>query len=318
MKHSKTYFIILLFLFSATTVTAQESDEWIATESFSYPVEEFKDLEVKFSYGLGSLEIKPNESSPTIEGMVKYNEREVRPVVKFDSFGTTGVFTIKVRDKDEIRRHSKRRHNDDNDDDDDHYEYNFEFNDLLFGELKNRHENEMNFKLPTNVRTDLSLNFGLGSAELDLTNIRISDLVIDCGLSEVEIEINERNPIKCKSIYIDNGLGDLSTIGLGNLRADYISIDVGLGSADIDLRGEDITDMEVDVDVGLGSMDMTLPADANIKIYVNDSFLSSVNVIGLVKKKKKEWISADWKKSRPTIEVDVSVGMGSIDIYLDD
>lgn len=317
MKHTETYFIIILFLLAVTTVTAQESDEWIATESFSYPVEEFEDLEVNFSYGLGSLEIKANESSSILEGMVKYNEREVRPVVKFNSYGTTGVFTIKVRDKDEMRR-NRKHHRNDNDDDDDHYEYNFEFNDLRFGKLKDRHENEMDFKLPTNVPTDLSLNFGLGSAELDLTNIRISNLVIDCGLSEVEIEINKRNPIKCKSIYIDNGIGDLSAIGLGNLRADYISIDVGLGSADIDLRGEDITDMEVDVDVGLGSMDMTLPADANIKIYVNDSFLSSVNVIGLVKKKKKEWISADWKKSRSTIEVDVSIGMGSIDIYLDD
>ncbi|MEE9189362.1 MAG: hypothetical protein V3U16_01165 [Candidatus Neomarinimicrobiota bacterium] len=317
MKHSKTYFIILLlFLFTLTAVTAQESDEWITTESFSYSVEEFDDLEVNFSYGLGSLEINPNESSPTIEGMVKYNERDVRPVAKFDSYGNTGVFTIKVRDKDEIRRHKKHRRDDD--DDDDHYEYDFEFNDLRFGKLKDRHENEMDFTLPTNIRTDLSLDFGLGSAELDLSNIRISNLVIDCGLSKVEIEINERNPIKCKSIHIDNGLGDLSASGLGNIRSEYISIDVGLGSADIDLRGEDITDMEVDVDVGLGSMDMILPGDANIRIYVNDSFLSSVNVIGLVKKKKKEWVSSDWRNSRPTIEVDVSIGMGSIDIYLDD
>jgi hypothetical protein len=318
MKNSKTHIIFLLILFAAAVVTAQESDEWITTESFTYPVEEFEDLEVNFSYGLGSLEISPNESTPIIEGFVKYNERELRPVVKFDSFGTTGVFAITVKDKDDVRRRSKHRHDDDDDDDHDHYDYDFEFNDLRFGKLKDRYENEMNFSLPTNIRTDLSLDFGLGSAELDLTNISISNLIIDCGLSDVEIEINEKNPIRCKSIHIDSGLGDLSAGGLGNVRADYISVDVGLGSAEIDLRGDDITDMEVDVEVGLGSMDMILPEDANLRVYVDDSFLSSVNVIGLVKKKKKEWISSNWKNSRPTVEVNVSIGMGSIDIYLDD
>ncbi len=37
-----------------------------------------------------------------------------------------------------------------------------------------------------------------------------------------------------------------------------------------------------------------------------------------IKKKKKEWSSPKWKSSRPTIELEVSVGMGSVNIRVDD
>ena len=112
-------------------------------------------------------------------------------------------------------------------------------------------------------------------------------------------------------------MGDLSATGLGNLGADNIDINVGLGSADIDLSGDRIYDMDVNVDVGLGSLDMVLPDNANIEIFVDSSFLSSVDVYGLTKKRNKSWVSPDWDKNKPTISMDINVGMGSVDIVVE-
>jgi hypothetical protein len=321
MKKQMITLIVLIF-FSGFSISAQDHDEWMLTDTYTYPVNELEMLEMNFSYGLGSLVIVPNSTSAILEGTVSYNSRELTPKVSYEMYDeTTGVFKIDVKDRDYRRKHKNRDDDyddDDYDDDDDHHEWGFDIEDLRLSKLKDKYENDMMFSLPTAVKTDLVLDFGLGSAELDLTGLQIINLDVDCGLSEVEIDVNQTNPTRCKNIKISNGLGDLSAYGLGNLRAKYLSFDVGLGSADIDLRGDNVDDMEVDIDVGLGSMDLILPEDANIKIYVEDSFLSSVNILGLVKKKKKEWISANWKSSRPTIEIEVSVGMGSVDIRLDD
>ncbi|NOZ03876.1 MAG: cell wall-active antibiotics response protein, partial [FCB group bacterium] len=86
----------------------------------------------------------------------------------------------------------------------------------------------------------------------------------------------------------------------------------------IDLRGEDITDMEGEIEVGLGSLDLILPADANIRIYVDDTFLSSVKIKGLRKEEQNEWISPEWKTGRPNLKFDLSVGLGSVDVELRD
>ena len=325
MKKQINVLIILLML-SGAIISAQDYDEWKKTDIFSYPVKKLNTLEMNFSYGLGSLIIEPNSDSNMLEGSVTYNSHEIIPKVKYDIFESTGIFEIDVKDRD--YKH-KRKHryedyddddfdDDDDDDDDDHHEWDFDLEDLRFGKLKNKYENDMVFSLPTSTEIDLVLDFGLGSADLDLSGLQIRNFEIACGLSEVDIVVVETNPIRCKTVNISNGLGDLTADGLGNLRAKHLSFNVGLGSADIDLRGDEISDMQVDIEVGLGSMDLVLPEDANIKIYVEDSFLSSVDIIGLVKKKKKEWISPNWKSSRPTIEVEVSVGMGSVDIRVDD
>ena len=113
-------------------------------------------------------------------------------------------------------------------------------------------------------------------------------------------------------------MGDIDISGLANLAAKKIDINIGLGSADIDFTGDRIFETDMNVDVGLGSLDMVLPKKANIEIYVDASFLSSVDIYGLKQKKNKYWVSPNWESSYPTITMDVNVGMGSVDIVIDD
>ena len=287
----KVYLFIFSLIFLINPITFAQNNDYEVVDSYSFNTRQYKDLDVSISYGLGELTIGSSNKKNVIEGSITYDSRRINPIVKIENVSSSGVLTIKTKkDHDKYQRGYK---------------------------LKNI-DNEMEFYFPPQIKTDLFLDFGMGDAEIDLTDISITKLNINCGLSDVELEINKRNSVICESVSIENGLGDLSVVGLGNLAAKKIDINIGLGSADIDLSGDRIYDTDINVDVGLGSLDMTLPKKTNIKIYVDSSFLSSVDIYGLKQKKNKLWVSPDWDSSHPTITMDVNVGIGSVDIFIED
>jgi hypothetical protein len=285
--------IIALLLTMAPIIMAQDGDcdDYEREDYYEFNTRQYKDLDVSISYGLGELVIGPSDEKDKIEGTIIYDSRKITPKVTLENVSSSGVLKVKTEK---------------NDDDDDCRK---RFRD---------YDNEMEFYFPSNVKTDLFLDFGVGNAEIDLTDIAISKLNLNCGLSDVDIEINKRNNVVCKTVNIESGLGDLNIYGLGNLAAKNIDINVGLGSAEIDMTGDKIYDVDVNVDVGLGSLDMILPDNANIEIYVDASFLSSVDIYGLKQKKNKYWVTSDWDSDNPTISMDVNVGMGSVDIVVED
>jgi len=289
----KMNLLLSLTLLITPSIFAQDDDceKYEVTDSYNFDTRQYKDLDISISYGLGELTIGPSDQKNEIEGSITYDKRRITPKITMESVSSSGVLSIKTekdKDKDPCR---------------------YKFKDF---------ENELEFYFPPQIKTDLFLDFGVGDAEIDLTNIAITKLNINCGLSDVEIEINERNKVICKSVSIENGLGDLEIDGLGNLAAENIDINIGLGSAEIDLSGDRIYDTDINVDVGLGSLDMVLPNNTNIEVFVDASFLSSVDIYGLKQKKNKYWVTPNWDSDNPTISMDVNVGMGSVDIVLED
>ena len=288
-----TIFILSIILFTGSFIFAQSDDydEFEVVDSYSFNTRQYKDLDVSISYGLGELTIGSSNEKNVIEGTITYDSSRITPKINMESVSSSGVLTIKT-EKNKDRNHHIHKRKD--------------------------FDNEMEFYFPPQIKTNLFLDFGVGDAEIDLTDIAVAKLNINCGLSDVEIEINDRNSVVCESVSIENGLGDLDISGLGNLAAKHVDINIGLGSADIDFTGDKIYDTDINVDVGLGSLDMVLPDKANIKIYVDASFLSSVDIYGLKKKKDKLWVSPNWESNYPTISMDVNVGIGSVDIVIED
>lgn len=292
MKNSHLFILSLMLLINPI-IFAQDDDciKYKVTDSYSFNTRQYKDLDISISYGLGELTIGSSNKKDIIEGSITYDSHRIIPIVKIESVSSSGVLMIKT----------KKNHNKDS--------YRYKLRDF---------DNAMEFYFPPQIKTNLFLDFGVGDAEIDLTNISITKLNLNCGLSDVELEINKRNDVICESVSIENGLGNLSVSGLGNLAAKKIDINIGLGSADIDFRGDRIYDADINVDVGLGSLDMILPKKANIKIYVDSSFLSSVDIYGLKQKKNKLWVSHNWDSRYPTITMAVNVGIGSVDIVIED
>ena len=209
--------IIALLLTMTPFILAQngDCDDYEREDYYEFNTRQYKDLDVSISYGLGELAIGPSDEKDKIEGIIIYDSRRITPKVKIENVSSSGVLKIKTEK---------------NEDDDDCRK---RFRD---------YDNEMEFYFPLKLKTDLFLDFGVGDAEIDLTDIAITKLNINCGLSDVEIEINKRNDVVCKSVNIESGLGDLNIYGLGNLAAKNIDINIGLGSAEIDITGDKIYD----------------------------------------------------------------------------
>ena len=266
-------------------------------KEFRFEVSEVDEANVRIEYGLGELNIAAAHEEGIAEGYARFDPDLMTPDVNYRARGGRGDLYIGLESHD------------------------MSWNDKWDGDRgfdwkrmrDHEYGSELTFGLPTSSSLDVDMEFGLGEANIDLTDLTIDRLEIDCGLSDTRIEMNAPNPTVCRRVVIEAGVGDFNGDNLGNLRFQDMRMNVGLGSADLDLRGAVTEDVEVDIDVGLGSLDLTLPENVNIRLTVEHSFLSSVDVGGLVQERK-GWISREWVSERPTMEIDVSVGLGSVDV----
>jgi protein associated with RNAse G/E len=74
--------------------------------------------------------------------------------------------------------------------------------------------------------------------------------------------------------------------------------------------------MEVKIEVGLGAIEVYLQYGLPVKIYAQDTFLSSVDMDDFHKERKGIFISRDWDESAfNRMEMDLEVGLGSISVH---
>ena len=124
-----------------------------------------------------------------------------------------------------------------------------------------------------------------------------------------------------RKLAVGNGLGELTAWRLSNSRADRLSFDIGLGSAELDFSGEELRDMRVDINVGLGDVTLRIPRDYNVDLDAEENFLSSIDTRGMVQVRKGRYRhrSEDPDSQRPTLRIDAAIGLGSIDVrWIDD
>jgi hypothetical protein len=282
-------YIALVFAF--TLSLAQSNDEFIR-DYYKYDLNEYETLEMDIEFGLGELMIRAHDKPKTISGIIEYDPEQTKTEVNFSSSGNKAFLSIKGESGD---------------------------NRLIFNDfdLGDEFHNYMDFDLAKGIPTELELDFGLGEANINLTDLSLSYFELDCGLSDVKLEMDRSNKITCERVSISSGLGDFNGYGLGNLNSRKFNLDVGLGAATVDLRGKFDEDMDLSIDVGLGALELILPENVNIKLRVDHSFLSSVDVDGLMSEGRNKYVSKDWDENRPTITGDISVGIGSVDIEVD-
>ncbi len=276
------------------SVLFSQNDTTFIRDFYQYDLNEYQSLEVELNFGLGELKISVNDKPKTISGIIEYDLERTETDVKFSSNYGVAVLSINGETG------------------------NFQFGDNSINfDFDDDYHNALDFQLAKDIPTDLQMDFGLGEATIDLSDLSLSYFEIDCGLSDVNLELNKPNNIICERVSISSGLGEFNGIGLGNLNTKKFNLDAGLGAAMIDLRGKYDEDMDLSIDVGLGALELILPKNVNIKLRIDHSFLSSVDVDGLLSKGNNKYVSKDWDNARPTITGDISVGIGAVDVEVD-
>ena len=176
----------------------------------------------------------------------------------------------------------------------------------------NHDSGEMKLTLARDVPMDLDLEFGAVRADVDLGGLQMTRLDISTGASESRIDISEPNRLRMSSAGFEVGAADFHVRNLGNLNAEIITVDAGVGNVVLDFRGQWEGDATVSVDMGLGALELRFPEGLGVKVIKN-TFLTSLNSEGL-RKRGDSFYSQDWEEAEHQITVTVDAVLGSIDV----
>jgi hypothetical protein len=176
-----------------------------------------------------------------------------------------------------------------------------------------RHEGgEMDVELAPAVPMDLEVEFGAGSADIDLGGLALTSLSLRTGASETLLDVSRPNPVTLGVATMQVGAADFTAQRLGNLNARRIEVSAGVGDVTIDLTGAWRESGVVQVKMGLGSLELRFPEGLGVKLE-SETLLTSLDTQGLVKRGE-AFYSVDWEQAQRRITVQVQAAFGSVDV----
>ena len=170
----------------------------------------------------------------------------------------------------------------------------------------------MALELGRGVPLDLDLEFGAVKANVDLGGLSLTRLELSTGASESIIEVSEPNPSVLSEADFEVGAADFTLRNLGNLGAERIDVQAGVGKVALWLDGAWRTNGRLSIDMGLGALELHVPEGLGIRIR-KDSFLTSFDPEGLVKRGD-SYYSLDWEEAERNVTIDLNAAFGSVQV----
>ncbi|NIN65916.1 MAG: hypothetical protein GTO63_14735 [Anaerolineae bacterium] len=159
------------------------------------------------------------------------------------------------------------------------------------------------------------VEYSVAGSEGSLTIRQPSTLVVVPGggvPAEWDLRLNSDVPMNMDITFGGGG----GALDLGNLNLRRVDIKFGGGGAKIDLTGEWERDVDVSIIGGAGGVSLTLPRDVGVRVDVTRG-LGSVDASGL-RKEGDAYVNDVYGESDVTLQVDVVVGVGGVDLELGD
>ena len=147
-------------------------------------------------------------------------------------------------------------------------------------------ENTWNINLSKNTPLELQVEFGAGESKVDLRN------------SQVE------------KLNLDGGAGSLN-VDLRGSQVKVLKANTGVGELVLDLRGSWNHDLQVEISSGIGNVKLLLPKDSGIRL--KRSGMGNLSAGGL-KKENNYYRNQALGKSKHTLSINVSGGLGSVTV----
>jgi len=122
------------------------------------------------------------------------------------------------------------------------------------------------------------------------------------------LQVADTTPV---TFEIECGVGS-AKLNLGTMQLRGVTINVGVGQMDLDLRGHPDHDYNVKVHGGVGETTIYVPAGASVRATAQGG-LAPVKIEGL-EVRGDAWQSPDYGKVQPTINLEVDSGIGQIRI----
>lgn len=269
-----TMMVAMIGLVAAPALHAQN----MRTVTMSRQIEDQDEVQVDVEYGVGRFTIRSVGEGLLYRMNLRYDEDRYEPVAEYSNHRLeVGIESI---------RRSRLR--------------------------GDRESGEFNLELGRGVPMDLDLEFGAVHAELDLGGLSLTDLELSTGASESVITVSEPNRVQMGTARFEVGAAEFTVTGLGNLNAERIEFDAGVGSLVLGLDGEWEREARLDIEMGLGALELRVPEGLGLRIN-KDSFLTSLDSEGLVKRGD-TFESLDWNSANQRVTVDLDAAFGSVEV----
>jgi hypothetical protein len=275
-----------------------EADEKLTQKNAMSELSTEKKIEVDIELSMADLTLSKASGDQAYTIDIDYDEEHFMPLVSYKVRGDYGVLKLSMDYDEQVSDYK-------------------ELDDLFKGVISHDHDkdnakyNKWNVLLSDHVPLEISAELAMGSGDLDLTDLQIDDLKLEAGLSDLTVRFDKPNPIAMDRFAAEVGLGSFELIKMGNASVKKLSIEVGLGSATIDMSGPINPKMSAQLDVGLGSLELLIPKGLPVKINCDCSFLSSVDFDDFRKQGESTYLSPGFDENKDYITLNISVGLGS-------
>lgn len=154
----------------------------------------------------------------------------------------------------------------------------------------------------------ISLRSGAYNAwDLLLTDALPISLRIECGAGEQDIDLVGLN---ITDLDVKLGAGD-SIVSVSDTPAlSRIDLDVGAGSARLDLSGVWAEDAEIDIQGGVGETTVQLPKNVGVRVEVSRG-IGDVDVSGLYRQGT-AWVNEAYGTADVTLNIAIRAGVGRV------
>ncbi|MEP6999723.1 MAG: LiaF domain-containing protein [bacterium] len=171
---------------------------------------------------------------------------------------------------------------------------------------------ELRLTLPRAVPLDLDLEFGGTQSTLDLGDMSLQSVRLDCGATDAMLLFSRPNRVRMRDLEVNVGAADFTARQLANANADQIRVRGGIGSVDLDFSGTWTHDLSVNTRLVLGKLTLHVPADVGVRVEVQ-RIAAGFDHTGLVKRDD-AWYSPNYESAPYKLKIRAETLFGGIDV----
>jgi len=252
----------------------------VVTLDQSRPAGSEESLRVRIDYDIGRIEISSDQDENIYSLNLEYDKARFEARINYEaSDGAEGTLDVEL---DATKK---------------------------LGIGNNGKSNILDLNLTNGLPVSLKINSGVGESLLSLSGMKLTRLDFSAGVGGTKVTSYEPNTVECDSIHLENGVGSMEAVGLGNLNFERFHFEGGVGGADLDFSGEWRRDAEIRIEVGVGGVTVKMPRGIGVIVDAEKNFLSGLHLDGFVKRGS-EYYSENYDESSVRVEVRVSTGIG--------
>jgi hypothetical protein len=171
---------------------------------------------------------------------------------------------------------------------------------------------ELRLTLPRTVPLDLDLEFGGTQSVLDLGDMTLQSVRLECGAADAMLLFSRPNRMRMRDLEVNVGAADFSARQLANANADQIRVRGGIGSVDLDFGGTWTHDVTVTTRLIMGKLTLHLPPEVGVRVEVQ-RIAAGFDHAGL-EKRDDGWYSPNYDAAPYKLKVRAETLFGKIDV----